>query len=148
MGYTAIKYAPQAYFNYRRSSTEGWSVTNVLLDMTGGGLFLAQMLLQSAARGSLANLRGDVGKLLLCLLTLAFDTLFAVQHYCLYAKSRPAAAAGLRGFSELGDGAPSDDEEEAGGGAEWGGGEGQGGPRGRGEGAEQAQLVGRRRGRS
>ncbi|CAK6978177.1 cystinosin isoform X2 [Scomber scombrus] len=44
---TLIKYVPQAYMNYRRQSTEGWSIGNVLLDFTGGTLSILQMILQS-----------------------------------------------------------------------------------------------------
>lgn len=38
---------PQAYMNYQRQSTEGWSIGNVLLDFTGGSFSLIQMILQS-----------------------------------------------------------------------------------------------------
>jgi hypothetical protein len=31
---------PQAYINYQRKSTEGWSIENILLDLTGGVLSL------------------------------------------------------------------------------------------------------------
>ncbi|KAI0230248.1 Cystinosin [Lamellibrachia satsuma] len=36
LGITLIKYIPQAMMNFRRKSTEGWSIGNVLLDFTGG----------------------------------------------------------------------------------------------------------------
>jgi cystinosin len=35
-----IKYLPQALLNFQRRSTQGWSVYNVLLDLTGGSLSL------------------------------------------------------------------------------------------------------------
>ena len=44
---TLIKYVPQAYMNYRRKSTMGWSIGNVLLDFTGRTLSIAQMFIQS-----------------------------------------------------------------------------------------------------
>jgi cystinosin len=31
-----VKYVPQVYLNYSRKSTVGWSLANVLLDLTGG----------------------------------------------------------------------------------------------------------------
>merc|ERR1711976_581909 len=31
-----IKYIPQAYQNYKRKSTTGWSIHNILLDISGG----------------------------------------------------------------------------------------------------------------
>lgn len=42
---TLIKYVPQAVLNFRRKSTVGWSIENVLLDFTGGMLSMLQMLL-------------------------------------------------------------------------------------------------------
>lgn len=44
---TLIKYVPQAVMNYRRKSTVGWSIGNILLDFTGGILSMLQMLLNS-----------------------------------------------------------------------------------------------------
>lgn len=38
--------------NYRRQSTEGWSIGNVLLDFTGGLLSMLQMILQSYNNGN------------------------------------------------------------------------------------------------
>ena len=37
--------------NYRRKSTEGWSIGNVLLDFTGGSFSLLQMFLISYNHG-------------------------------------------------------------------------------------------------
>lgn len=37
--------------NYRRKSTEGWSIGNVLLDFTGGVLSILQMIVQSYNNG-------------------------------------------------------------------------------------------------
>ena len=39
--------------NFRRQSTEGWSIGNVLLDFTGGTLSILQMILQSYNNGIL-----------------------------------------------------------------------------------------------
>ena len=38
--------------NYRRKSTVGWSIGNVVLDFTGGTLSILQMLLQSYNNGN------------------------------------------------------------------------------------------------
>jgi cystinosin len=35
---TFVKYLPQVYLNYKRKSTVGWSLANVLLDFAGGSL--------------------------------------------------------------------------------------------------------------
>lgn len=43
-----VKYIPQVYLNYRRKSTVGWSLANVLLDLTGGVLSFLQIFLDAA----------------------------------------------------------------------------------------------------
>ncbi|XP_060797624.1 cystinosin isoform X2 [Neoarius graeffei] len=53
LGITLIKYVPQAWMNYRRQSTEGWSIGNVLLDLTGGTFSVLQMFLQSYNNSSI-----------------------------------------------------------------------------------------------
>ncbi len=42
---TLVKYVPQAVMNYRRKSTMGWSIGNVLLDFSGGILSITQMFM-------------------------------------------------------------------------------------------------------
>jgi len=56
MGYckcaiSLVKYMPQVYLNYARKSTVGWSLANVLLDLTGGLLSLAQMWIDARCLG-------------------------------------------------------------------------------------------------
>lgn len=46
----------QAYMNYKRQSTEGWSIGNVLLDFTGGFFSILQMILQSYNNGNYSSL--------------------------------------------------------------------------------------------
>ena len=43
LGVTILKYIPQIYLNYVRHSTEGWNITQILLDLMGG-LFSALQL--------------------------------------------------------------------------------------------------------
>eukprot|EP00271_Cylindrocystis_brebissonii_P006825 TRINITY_DN19655_c0_g1_i1.p1 TRINITY_DN19655_c0_g1~~TRINITY_DN19655_c0_g1_i1.p1 ORF type:complete len:285 (-),score=29.50 TRINITY_DN19655_c0_g1_i1:328-1182(-) len=81
---TTIKYIPQAWFNFVRRSTLGWSIGNILLDITGGLGALLQMVLQAWDQKSSEIFFGNPGKLCLSLETIAFDTLFIVQHYILY----------------------------------------------------------------
>jgi len=45
------KYVPQAVLNWRRRSTVGWSIHNVLLDFTGGLLSVAQLMLDCLVTG-------------------------------------------------------------------------------------------------
>ncbi|KFO74377.1 Cystinosin, partial [Cuculus canorus] len=81
---TLIKYFPQAYMNFRRKSTEGWSIGNVLLDFTGGSFSLLQMFLQSYNNDEWKLIFGDPTKFGLGVFSIIFDIVFIVQHYCLY----------------------------------------------------------------
>uniref|UniRef100_A0A8D3CGU0 Cystinosin n=2 Tax=Scophthalmus maximus TaxID=52904 RepID=A0A8D3CGU0_SCOMX len=81
---TLIKYVPQAFMNYRRKSTVGWSIGNVLLDFTGGVLCILQMVLQSYNNDEWGLIFGDPTKFGLGLFSMVFDILFMMQHYCLY----------------------------------------------------------------
>ncbi|KAJ4957548.1 hypothetical protein NE237_024659 [Protea cynaroides] len=81
---TAIKYVPQAYMNFKRKSTQGWSIGNILLDLLGGLMNYAQMSMQSLDQGSWVNFYGNMGKTLISLLSISFDLLFMGQHYLLY----------------------------------------------------------------
>lgn len=85
---TVIKYIPQAWMNFRRRSTLGWSIGNILLDLSGGLSNLLQMVVQSIDQGSIDNFVGNVGKLLLSMVVIAFDLLFIIQHYILYWDSK------------------------------------------------------------
>nr|XP_040041146.1 cystinosin [Gasterosteus aculeatus aculeatus] len=81
---TLVKYVPQAYMNYRKQSTEGWSIGNVLLDFTGGVLSILQMVLESHNNDEWRLVFGDPTKFGLGLFSVVFDLLFMFQHYCLY----------------------------------------------------------------
>lgn len=81
---TAIKYIPQAFMNCKRKSTVGWSIGNILLDLTGGVLSFAQMAVQSIDQNTWVNFYGNIGKTLLSLEVVFFDLLFILQHYVLY----------------------------------------------------------------
>ncbi|RZF32256.1 hypothetical protein LSTR_LSTR009485 [Laodelphax striatellus] len=81
---TLIKYIPQAYMNYKRKSTLGWSIGNVLLDFTGGILSMAQMLVNAFNYDDLQSIVGDPVKFGLGLFSVIFDVFFIVQHYVLY----------------------------------------------------------------
>ena len=50
---TLIKYIPQAYMNFVRKSTEGWSIGNVLLDFAGGIFSILQMILDAYNYGKI-----------------------------------------------------------------------------------------------
>ncbi|GMN42654.1 hypothetical protein TIFTF001_011863 [Ficus carica] len=81
---TVIKYIPQAFMNFRRKSTDGFSIGNILLDFTGGVANYAQMAVQSIDQNSWVNFYGNIGKTLLSLISIFFDLLFICQHFLLY----------------------------------------------------------------
>eukprot|EP00898_Chlorokybus_atmophyticus_P001184 jgi/Chlat1/2066/Chrsp17S02538 len=87
---TAIKYAPQAYMNYARKSTIGWSIGNILLDLTGAVFNFTQLFVLCIDQGSFASFAGNVGKVGLSVETALFDVLFIIQHYVLYSADRKA----------------------------------------------------------
>jgi cystinosin len=81
---TIIKYVPQAWMNYKRKSTEGWSIGNILLDFTGGTLSVLQMFLLATNYNDWSSIFGSPTKFGLGLFSVLFDILFIVQHYLLY----------------------------------------------------------------
>ncbi|CAD1471977.1 unnamed protein product, partial [Heterotrigona itama] len=66
---TLIKYVPQAFYNYKRKSTVGWSIGNIFLDFTGDDW---------------ESIFGDPTKFGLGFFSVAFDIFFIIQHYVLY----------------------------------------------------------------
>lgn len=81
---TFVKYIPQAFFNYNRKSTEGWSIAQILFDLTGGVLSVAQLVLDASFGGDWSGITGNPLKLGLANISMAFDIIFIVQHYILY----------------------------------------------------------------
>lgn len=99
LGVTLVKYVPQAYMNYRRRSTVGWSIGNVLLDFTGGVLSILQMILQSYNNDQWMLFFGNPTKFGLGLFSVLFDLLFISQHYCLYRQPAEYQAVPAEGQS-------------------------------------------------
>jgi len=84
LGITIVKYMPQAYMNFRRKSTQGWSIGNVLLDFTGGSLSMLQMIMDSYNLDDWSSFFGDFTKFGLGMFSVLFDILFIMQHYVCY----------------------------------------------------------------
>lgn len=91
---TVIKYTPQALLNWKRRSTVGWQINNVLLDLCGGMLCLTQIVLDAVSRGELSVITGNPAKLGISSISIAFDFLFIFQHYVLYRSSWQSNAEG------------------------------------------------------
>uniref|UniRef100_A0A1S3BP09 Cystinosin homolog n=1 Tax=Cucumis melo TaxID=3656 RepID=A0A1S3BP09_CUCME len=81
---TLIKCSPQAFMNFSRKSTVGFSIDPIVLDLIGGVTTLVQMSVQSIDQGSWMNFFGNIGKPSLALVSIAFDLIFIYQHFVLY----------------------------------------------------------------
>ncbi|KAF6230087.1 hypothetical protein HO133_004426 [Letharia lupina] len=81
---TVLKYIPQARANYQRKSTVGWSINQILLDVIGGVLSIAQLVIDSSLQSDWSGLTGNPVKLGLGNVSIIFDIVFMVQHYILY----------------------------------------------------------------
>ncbi|KAJ5893286.1 hypothetical protein N7495_004977 [Penicillium taxi] len=81
---TVVKYIPQAWLNYQRKSTVGWSIAQILMDLVGGVLSLLQLILDSSLQNDWSGITGNPVKLLLGNITIFSDLIFVVQHYILY----------------------------------------------------------------
>ena len=86
---TLVKYMPQVYLNWKRKSTAGWSIWQILLDLTGGFLSNLQLVLDCAALSDFSGITGNVAKLILGQASIFFDVIFCLQHYVLYPSSPP-----------------------------------------------------------
>ena len=96
---TFVKYCPQVYLNWRRKSTVGWSIANILLDFTGGMGSILQQVFEFAdlcgKNGScdFFNPGGssdafNVVKFMLGVIAVFFDLIFITQHFILYRHNR------------------------------------------------------------
>jgi len=88
VGITLVKYIPQAFLNFKRKSTVGWNIYNVLLDFTGGLLSLAQLMFDGWRTADWDGVTGNPAKFSLGFISMFFDVLFMVQHYVLYKRAR------------------------------------------------------------
>ncbi|KAI9275080.1 PQ loop repeat-domain-containing protein [Helicostylum pulchrum] len=53
-----IKYLPQVWVNYKRKSTQGWSVQYIIWDLSGGVLSIIQLLLDAYIDGDWSGIEG------------------------------------------------------------------------------------------
>ncbi len=86
-----IKYIPQVIKNYKNKSTIGWSIFNIVCDFLGGSLSFGQNIVDTI-RGNQVLSPGEqpaslnFAKFALSIISIVFDILFMIQHYCLYTK--------------------------------------------------------------
>ncbi|KAF5002793.1 hypothetical protein FGRMN_100 [Fusarium graminum] len=81
---TLIKYTPQIITNYNNQSTEGWSISQILLDLTGGVLSVSQQAIDSYQQRDWSGITGNPVKFSLGNISMIYDSIFMVQHYVLY----------------------------------------------------------------
>ena len=82
---TFVKYPPQIAANYRLKSTIGFSVSQLLLDMTGSVLSLLQLVLDCYFSGEdWSGIWGNPVKVGLSCISLTYDAILLYQHYYLY----------------------------------------------------------------
>ncbi|KAF7819477.1 cystinosin-like protein [Senna tora] len=93
---TFIKYFPQALMNFMRKSTDGFSIGAILLDFSGGVFNYSQMAVQSIDQGSWVNFSGNIGKVLISLVSIFYDSVFMLQHYVLYCGKKGVISDKLR----------------------------------------------------
>jgi cystinosin len=75
-----VKYCPQVYLNWKRKSTVGWSLENVILDLTGGSFSMLQTMVDAFGRGK-SPFEGDgfnIVKFMLSCLSIFFDIIFLI----------------------------------------------------------------------
>ncbi|KAJ2237302.1 hypothetical protein IWW45_001056 [Coemansia sp. RSA 485] len=88
LGCSMVKYIPQVWINYRRKSTAGWSIHNILLDFTGGVLSFTQLFMDAFRLGTVGDVLGNPVKLGLGMASIGFDLVFMGQHYVWFAEDR------------------------------------------------------------
>lgn len=81
---TVVKYIPQVWVNYKRKSTVGWSIQQILFDFSGGVFSLVQLVIDSALEDDWGGITGNPVKFGLGNVSIFFDVIFMVQHYVLY----------------------------------------------------------------
>ncbi|KEG08328.1 putative cystinosin [Trypanosoma grayi] len=92
LGISIVKYWPQIYLNYKRKTTIGWNIWNVVLDFTGGFLSIAQQLMDSWVTGNWTGMTGNPVKFALGSVSMIYDVVFFVQHFVLYRENNKAFA--------------------------------------------------------
>ncbi|GKT35551.1 Lysosomal cystine transporter like protein [Aduncisulcus paluster] len=80
---TITKYIPQAILNYRRKTTYGFAISNIMLDLGGSITQFVQMVLDCVDAHSTSPMFGNIPKFCLSLVPFVYDTLLIIQ-FCMY----------------------------------------------------------------
>ncbi|VZH88062.1 unnamed protein product [Fusarium fujikuroi] len=87
-------YTPQIVTNYNNQSTDGWSISQILLDLTGGVLSVSQQAIDSYQQRDWSGITGNPVKFALGNISMVYDTIFIIQHYVLYHDSEKPQSSG------------------------------------------------------
>ena len=105
-----VKYIPQVLLDYRRQSTQGWNIWNIVLDFVGGTLSIGQQIGDSADLHDFSGITGNPAKFALGFVSILFDLIFFFQHYLLYpaGEENGESGAGRTGTGTAGEGTPAE----------------------------------------
>ena len=84
---TVIKYSPQVYLNWKNKNTRGWSIVQVFPDLGGAIFSFLQMVVMSINTRDWNTCFGNPTKVFLAVLTIAYDSIFIIQHFVIYRKN-------------------------------------------------------------
>lgn len=94
---TLVKFTPQVIANYRNKSTRGWAIGQILLDVAGGVLSVAQQCVDSWLQRDWSGITGNPVKFALGNVSMVYDAVFIWQHYVLYRGHGEHGQHGRRG---------------------------------------------------
>jgi len=89
IGISLVKYAPQAYMNWRRKSTAGYSPVNICLDFSGSTFVVMQMTFIAINRNDIWSMFGNPAKFGVGFASWIFTGIFMVQNFILYRNGAP-----------------------------------------------------------
>lgn len=98
---TVMTYIPQIVLNYKRKSTQGFNIWNVIFDFSGGLLSLIQLYFDCVDMNNFSGIQGNWAKLVLSFITLIFDGIYFVQHYILYRNNSASIEEGESQYSPV-----------------------------------------------
>ncbi|WVR07159.1 hypothetical protein IAU60_004200 [Kwoniella sp. DSM 27419] len=88
---SAVKYIPQVVLNYRLRSVEGFAIGQIVCDLIGSVLSVAQLVISSIyVDGDPSGITANPAKLGLSALSTTFDLVFIAQKYWFFRRSGDA----------------------------------------------------------
>lgn len=84
IGISLVKYAPQAYMNWRRKSTAGYSPVNMTLDHAGATFLVLQLVMLAINRSDIYSIIRNPAKFGVGFASWLFTGIFMVQNFILY----------------------------------------------------------------